>query len=227
MTVPLVVLAALSVVGGLIGIPASLSLGHDLNFLGRWLAPALASVGAAHGQAPGSQAHASETHAAPAHHEIPPLEYAAMGVSLAVALTGIGLAWLLYRRRTELAAALARALGPLHRLLYHKYFVDELYDAAVVRPLLGWCRAGRWFDVWVVDFAVNGVRHVTVLLSFVSAAWDKYFIDLLLVNGAGYAVRTLAWMSRRLQTGVVQSYAMAMVFGVLVFVSIYLFYNVR
>jgi NADH-quinone oxidoreductase subunit L len=148
-----------------------------------------------------------------------------MLISLLVAFTGIGLAWFLYRRRREILEALVRAAGPLYRLVYGKYFVDELYDAVAVRPYLALCRLSRWFDTWVIDLAVNAARHLTVAFAFVSSAWDKYFIDLLLVNGVGYLVRTFSWMSRRLQTGVVQSYAAMMVFGLLVFVSLYYFFN--
>jgi NADH-quinone oxidoreductase subunit L len=246
MTLPLVILALLSVVGGFIGVPASLSFGRDINLLERWLRPALAEVG----RAPGAQegpagalgapageaagvAHASlaagEEHGRAGEgagsHAPRSLEYGAMLTSLLVAFTGIGLAWFLYRKRREILEALVRAIGPLYRLVYGKYFVDELYDAVAVRPYLALCRLSRWFDTWVIDFAVNGARHLTVAFAFVSSAWDKYFIDLLLVNGVGYLVRTFSWMSRRLQTGVVQSYAAMMVFGLLVFVSLYYFFN--
>jgi NADH-quinone oxidoreductase subunit L len=214
MTAPLVILAVLSIVGGWIGIPAALSGGHDWNLLGRWLAPALAHVGPEHGTESG-------------HHEIPPLEYGAMGVSLGVAVAGMALAWLLYARRRDVLEALVRTFGGLYRLVYGKYHVDELYDAAVVRPFYALCRLCRWFDTWVIDLAVNGVRHLTIFFSFISAAWDKYIIDMLLVNGVGYGVRTLAWMSRRLQGGVVQGYAAAMVFGLLVFVSLYFMISLR
>ncbi|MEE9217873.1 MAG: NADH-quinone oxidoreductase subunit L [Acidobacteriota bacterium] len=211
MTVPLVILALLSIVGGWIGIPASLSFGRDWNFLQHWLEPALAKVGGAHATAGG-------------HHEIPPFEYFAMGMSLLVAVGGIAVAWTIYRKREGIAARLASAFGPAYRVLFGKYFVDELYDAVVIRPYMGLCRLSRWFDTWVIDFAVNGARHLTIMFSYLSTAWDKYVIDLLLVNGTGYVVRTLGWMSRRLQTGVVQAYAATMVFGILVFVSVYLIF---
>jgi NADH-quinone oxidoreductase subunit L len=243
MTVPLIILAVLSVCGGWIGIPRSLSgplLGRDINLFEHWLHPALASVPAAAGGAGGHAAapaghggaHSGSAVAAAgalagaeAHPEAPAVEYAAMGASLAVAIAGIALAHLLYLRRRDLLQRIVGAVGPLYRLVYGKYFVDELYEAAVLRPYWALCRLSRWFDTWVIDLAVNASRHVTIALSYLSTAWDTYVIDLLLVNGAGYVVRFLGWTSRRLQNGVVQSYATAIVFGLLLFVSLYFFFG--
>jgi NADH-quinone oxidoreductase subunit L len=248
MTVPLVVLAVLSVCGGWIGIPRSIAeplFGRDINWFEHWLHPALARVpgpegAAAHAGLPGEHAGApagraggqaaaasaaATPGAAPAPHADPALEYGAMAASLAAAVGGIALAHLLYRRRRDLLEGIVRAAGPLYRLVYGKYFVDELYEAAILRPYWALCRLSRWFDTWVIDLAVNASRHVTIALSYLSTAWDKYVIDLLLVNGAGYVVRFLAWTSRRLQSGVVQAYATAIVFGVLLFVGVYFFFG--
>ncbi len=214
MTIPLVILAILSIIGGWIGIPASLSFGHDWNFFHRWLEPALATVGGGHVTVAAGQ------------HDIPVFEYVAICLSLAVAIGGILFANFVIRQREGMGERMARAFGPVYHLLFGKYFVDELYHAAVIRPFMALCRAGRWFDTWVVDFTVNGVRHLTILFSYVFTAWDTYVIDLLLVNGTGYCVRTLGWMSRRLQVGVVQAYAMVMVLGLFVFVVLYSVFKV-
>jgi NADH:ubiquinone oxidoreductase subunit 5 (subunit L)/multisubunit Na+/H+ antiporter MnhA subunit len=98
--------------------------------------------------------------------------------------------------------------------------VDELYDFLLIRPFYALCRAARTFDVWIVDGSVNGVRHVTIGLSHVSDANDRWFVDGL-VNLAGYTVRGASHVFRRVQTGVVQNYAVMMVFGVFLLLVIY------
>ena len=168
MTVPLIVLAVLSVVGGWIGIPAVMSgwLGlGDLNLLEHWLAPALVSPG---------------EHAAASGGSLLIL------AALAIALVGIGLAWMVYRTLT-LPVRLAHAAGPLYVMLRNLYWVDELYEAAVLRPFYAVSRACSGFDRWVVDGLVNAVG--------VSA-------DL-----AGQIVKLF-------QTGLVRNYALTFLLGV-------------
>ena len=85
-----------------------------------------------------------------------------MAVSVVAALAGLLVAWLTYfRGRADLAKVGVPQSG-VHRLLLHKYYVDELYDRVVVRPiwrLSGWCAEA--FDMGVIDGAVNGVATVT------------------------------------------------------------------
>jgi NADH-quinone oxidoreductase subunit L len=80
-------------------------------------------------------------------------------VSVAVGLAGIGLAYLFYVARPELAAQWTRKLGWLYTLVYNKYFVDEVYDTTVVRPLVEGSSSLLWrgVDVGLIDGAVNGV----------------------------------------------------------------------
>jgi len=208
MTVPLVVLAVLSVVGGWIGIPKALSFGADVNGIGAWLAPMFG-------------AHGGEgAHGAAAEHAGAGVELGFMALAVGVALLGIWLATAVYRRREGLAERLSASLGPVYRLVRNLYWVDELYDFLIIRPFYALCRASRAFDVWIVDGTVNGVRHVTVGLSHVSNANDRWFVDGL-VNLAGYTVRGASVVLRRVQTGVVQSYAAMMVFGVFLLLVIY------
>ena len=109
-----------------------------------------------------------------------------------------------------------------HRLLSHKYYVDELYDATVIGATWKSARALWTVDRNVVDGAVNGAGRVTIISSWLSGFTDKSVVDGL-VNFVGRMVQEGSHASRRLQTGLVQNYALLMLFGVFAFVSLYLF----
>jgi NADH-quinone oxidoreductase subunit L len=119
-----------------------------------------------------------------------------MAVSIAIALGGIGLAWYFFVRSPGSADAAAAAAAPMHRLLLNKYYVDELYDAAIVRPTVGVSRGLLWkvVDAEVIDGAVNG---------------------------AGAVVQTGAGWLRRLQTGSVRVYAVSVLLGVVLVLGYY------
>jgi NADH-quinone oxidoreductase subunit L len=179
MTLPLVILAVLSAIGGWIGVPAVLSGwigGGDWNLFHRWLAPAVTAVGA-HGAA--SEAAHAAGHAAGA-------ESALIVVALVLALAGIGLALAVYRR-PGLDERLARGSGPLYVLLRNLYWVDELYDAALVRPFYAVSRGFAAVDRWVVDG---------------------------LVNGAGVTAELTGQVIKLFQTGFVRNYALTFLLGV-------------
>jgi len=80
-------------------------------------------------------------------------------VATAAGLAGIGLAYLFYLSRPGLADAFVRSAGGLYTLVYNKFFVDEIYDAVVVRPLVSGSRAVLWkgVDAGLIDGAVNGI----------------------------------------------------------------------
>jgi NADH-quinone oxidoreductase subunit L len=82
-----------------------------------------------------------------------------MGISIAAGLIGIALSWYMYVVNRALPDKVASALGGLYTLVYNKYFVDELYDHAVVQPVIEGSRAVLWHgvDQGVIDGAVNGV----------------------------------------------------------------------
>ena len=96
-------------------------------------------------------------------HVFPALEveedFTLMAISTAAGLAGIFLAWLMYVARPGMADSLAGSVKGLYTLVHRKYFVDELYDAAVVRPMVGGSRALLWkgVDAGIIDGAVNGV----------------------------------------------------------------------
>jgi NADH-quinone oxidoreductase subunit L len=139
--------------------------------------------------------------------------------SLVVALGGLGLGWLVYRRvKAETGDPLVRWLGPVHTLLRRKYYFDELYDFLFVRP-------SYWFAEKVVYLlidrrVIDGILHaVARAVLAIGASLRKYF-DLPVVNGFGDLVgestkRFGGWF-RLVQTGRVQAYLIAgMAFAVL------------
>jgi NADH-quinone oxidoreductase subunit L len=141
MTVPLMLLAVLSVVGGWIGIPEVLK-GH--NYFEEWLAPVFSHGAAAAG------------HGA-AHHPVT-LELGLMAGSVVVALCGIMLAYYLYRVRTDKPKKIAESVPGLYKAVYNKYFVDEIYDFLIVRRIVD-ASIVLWqaFDAAFIDGMVNGI----------------------------------------------------------------------
>ncbi len=139
MILPLVVLAALSLVGGFVGLPAWMHLGP--NVFEHYLEPSLAQ---AYRPELGAHSHA--------------LEAGLAAVSVLVALLGIFLAYRMYLARPGTADRLAARWGRIYRILYNKYYVDEAYDAVFVDPTVRGSQKVLWqgFDVGIVDGAVNG-----------------------------------------------------------------------
>ena len=168
MTIPLVVLAILSVVGGWIGIPAAL--GHGLgipNVLEHWLAPALAHD------------------LAPVDSQEPPVVLL-MLVATAVAAAGIGAAVAFYRPGSTAPSAAARLAGPFYDLVANAWWVDDLYDATVLRLYRMGSAAMDAFDRVIVDGAVNA---------------------------AGVFAQTSSQLVRLAQTGLVRHYALLFLVG--------------
>jgi NADH-quinone oxidoreductase subunit L len=120
-----------------------------------------------------------------------------MGVSSAIAIGGLLLAAFIWLKRRELADQMARSFAPIHRLLLNKYYVDEIYDATVVKPVQAVSREGLWrgVDVGLIDGAVNGV---------------------------GSIVDAGSMVLRRLQTGSVRAYAGSLFIGVVIMLGYYL-----
>jgi NADH-quinone oxidoreductase subunit L len=226
MTVPLMVLAVGAVIAGFVGIPAALGGGNAIeHFLHPSFtaqaghAPEAAAAAAEAGHEPAAQAAAGD-HEAP--HMSTAGELALMGLSVALAAFGIWLAYRFYVQKPEISEGLAHSWAGPHRVLSNKYYVDELYGATVVRGTLGSGR-GLWrFDGQVVDGAVNGSGAFTRLSAWISHMVDKYVVDGL-VNLVGWLCGEGSFVFRRLQTGLIQNYALLMLFGVFVFLSVYLF----
>jgi NADH-quinone oxidoreductase subunit L len=151
MTVPLTALAVLSVIGGLVGLPAWLAwLGP--NRFAAFLEPSLELV------------HRTE------HGELPhSLELGFAGISVLVAIIGILAAYRIYLARPETSERLAARFRSAHELLFRKYYVDEIYDAAIINPAVKGSTDILWkgVDASIIDGAVNGVG--STLLS-----WAEY-----------------------------------------------------
>jgi NADH-quinone oxidoreductase subunit L len=247
MTVPLQILAVGAILAGFVGIPAALGGGNAIeHFLEpsftaravvseRATAPATAAreasaeqpraVEATHGA---SLAVAAGEHAGGAEpsseggHISWAAEMGLMGLSVLVGIIGILVAYRVYVRAPEIAEHLARRWSGAHRVLSNKYYVDELYDATVVAGTISGAN-GLWtFDAKVVDGAVNGSGWLTLFSAWFSHLIDKYLVDGL-VNLVGAVLEGSSFVLRRLQTGLVQNYALVMLFGVFAFVSVYLF----
>ena len=108
-----------------------------------------------------------------------------------------------------------------HSLLSNKYYVDELYNATFIAGTMR-ARRGLWtFDRRVVDGAVNGTGWLTVFGVVALEPHRSHVVDGA-VNLVGRLVRGIELRFRRVQTGLVQNYALLMLVGVFAFVSIYL-----
>src|SRR5437660_1555073 len=135
MTLPLAVLALLTVVAGVLGVPSA----HGTAFA-RFLSPVLPFKEAEHGG-------------------VTALALAA--VAVVVAASGVFLAWLMYGRRPVDPATIGVPRTAVHKLLLNKYYVDEIYDALIVQPIYrGSLWLARVFDPRVIDGLVNGVAEM-------------------------------------------------------------------
>ena len=207
MTLPLQVLAVLSIVGGLlIGFPGQLFHLEGWSFIDRFLAPVMLT----HGEHGG---HAVSLG----------LEWGLVALSVAVAVGGILVARRFYLR-TDPAFARANALAErfplIYKLLLNKYWVDEIYNATFIEGTIKFSRFLWEFDARVVDGAVNGTALSTVGSSFVSGVFDLKVVDGA-VNLVAKAYDVASLRFRRLQVGFAQGYAMVMVFGAAVLLGIF------
>ena len=181
MTVPLIVLAVLSTIGGFIGVPyalGSLFSDHPVNYIEQTLDPVVAKLPAkdsehheaapnsaeSHLVSPAPQPHdgapavrtLGEAEPAAAHHHSPEevrMERILTVVSVMIALLGIAIGWFIFRKRPLLQ---------MPRILENKYYVDEIYDAAIINPIKVGSREGLWkiFDIGVIDGFLHGLGQV-------------------------------------------------------------------
>jgi len=167
MTLPLVVLGFLSIAGGFIGLPAWLGSNRFFHFLEPSLALAL------------SAEHAESSHTA---------ELAFAALSVAVAFAGIYVAYWLYIKHPKLADEWALRWKYAHRVLFRKYYVDELYDAAILKPTVNISTKALWkgADAGLIDGAVNGV---------------------------GLGIRNFGSLLKNVQNGLIRSYAAWILLG--------------
>ncbi|HEV7966828.1 MAG TPA: NADH-quinone oxidoreductase subunit L [Candidatus Acidoferrales bacterium] len=208
MTVPLMILAVLSVVGGWVGVPESLG-GSDR--FAKFLEPVMAAHGEEGGEAAAAHAASSAS-----------MEYLLMLLSVLIACAGIWLAYRWYIQRPQVPEKIAATSPFLYRLVYHKYYVDELYDAMFVNRVKDLALTLGAFDVTFINgLGVDGSGWVTRITSTISGLWDSWIVDGL-VNLTARIVWLFSWPVRMLQTGRVARYALFMLLGVLVFLGYYL-----
>ena len=208
MTVPLMILAGLSIVGGWVGWPESLG-GSDR--FSKFLEPVMAKHAEEAGEA--AAAHAASGAS---------MEYLLMLLSVAIAAGGIWLAYNWYIKHPEVPDKIAAWSPFLYRLVYNKYYVDQLYDAMFVNRMKDLALTLGAFDVNIVNgLGVDGSGWVTRITSSISGIWDSWIVDGL-VNLAARIVWLFSWPVRMLQTGRVARYALFMLFGVLIFLGYYL-----
>jgi NADH-quinone oxidoreductase subunit L len=172
MTGPLVVLAVGSVIGGLINLPHVLP---GAGWLEHWLEPVTE----------GAAAYQTEVHLSVG------LEWGLMGLATVIAAAGIFGAWHFLKPDNLTAASAAPAEKGVQRVLLNKYYVDELYDKAIVRP-------AEWFSRRVLWNIV-----------------DMGAIDSLIVNGSARMSRMFGWIGTRFQTGNLSTYVVLFVVGAL------------
>jgi NADH-quinone oxidoreductase subunit L len=200
MTVPLIVLAVLSTVGGFIGVPYALSFGRDINVLEHTLEPVVATVPpgvhAEPASLPGEGAHAPENAPAPVPEPVTHEQHSSeeitaermlAGLSVLIGLLGIGAGWYLFNKRPLLQ---------MPRVLENKYYVDEIYDAALIHPIEAGSREGLWkiFDVGAID----GILH-----------------------SIGEMVTEAGRLARYLQAGFVRGYAAIILLGALILIGLF------
>jgi NADH-quinone oxidoreductase subunit L len=177
MTIPLMLLALLALIGGWVGIPQILG---GSNHFEQFLAPVFEQA----------QNHLHFIH--PSHST----EYLLMGMSVLAALAGISLAYLMYIKGSIDPLKMGQRFAGIYRLLFNKYYVDEILNSLVYQPL--W-QASLWlwkfFDNVIIDGFVNIIGKLMLLLSF---------------------------FTRRIQTGYVQNYAAFIILGAIIILAYYL-----
>ena len=140
-----------------------------------------------------------------------------MMISVVFALTGILLAFLFYYWKKWDVEAFTEKIRPLYDLSYHKYYIDEIYNATFVRGLLLWNNILAWFDLHIIDGIVNGAAFIERQTSYLSGIFDLSFIDGL-VNAAADLVNNIGQTARKIQTGQVQYYILGALAGLVLII---------
>ena len=134
--------------------------------------------------------------------------------SIGAGAAGIVLALLFYLVVPKVPEFLAKIFKPLYLLSSNKFWIDELYQATIIK--LTW-NLGRWlfgFDQKVIDGAVNQTAIQTMNLSALKQWFDQYVVDGA-VNGVGFVTQATSNLARKIQTGLIQNYLFILVLGFL------------
>ena len=197
MTYPLIILALLAALAGVLGVPHAL---HGANRIEEWFAPVF------------SYGHAVAHEAAHTN----PMEYVLMLASVGIAVVGILVARAMYLTKSLTPETFSEvADGALYRLIYNKYYVDEIYGVVFVNGTLLLARVCAAFDTYVIDPIVNGSAYLIKLVSWLDGLFDNYVIDGI-VNRIADVIIGLGSRFRQLQTGSINGYLYVIVVGVVV-----------
>ena len=194
MTRPLIILAVLAVVGGLIGLP-------HLSAIEGFLEPVFASHETVHAAEAGGI-----------------LEWVLMALSAIVAIVAIVLAQYMYLVNPGLPGRLSKRYAPLYKLLSNKYYVDELYGFLFVRPFQG---LAHFLDTVVDAVVLHDLLFVRPFQGLASFLADVFELEVIggIVNGIAALVNGSSRILRRVQTGYVRNYALSILFGVVAIVA--------
>jgi NADH-quinone oxidoreductase subunit L len=173
MTVPLMFLAFGAIFAGWVGIPPILG---GSNHFAHFLQPVVG-----HPEFHGTHAE----------------EWAVMGLSTTIALFGIAVAAFMYLRKTDLPEKIAQQFSIIYNILYHKYYIDELYNYTIVQPTL-----------WVAKNILVGITDAKIIEG--------------VVNGVPGSVGWFSGKLRKIQTGLAQHYGIFMAAGAFFIIALVL-----
>ena len=193
-TVPLMILAVLSLLGGGLNLPF-----EGLHNLGHWLEHTIGEI------------------------ELSGLNLTVAGISTVLALLAIYFSWLIYGRNPLKAGQidpLKKSLGPIFTGAENKWFVDEIYQAIILTPytkisyfladVIDWRFWHDWFHETVIAGTYNYVSNVVLNLRFDTQFIDGFIVNTVLASGTQWLSATL----RKVQNGFVRSYALSVLLGV-------------
>ncbi len=195
MTRPLMILAGLAVVGGFLGVPPE----HG------WFHSFLHDVATPMGAEP---------------HEVGMgTLLGLMGVAVAIALGGWGLAHYMYSIRPQMANEWAEKSPQVYTTLLNKYYVDEFYDRFIVEPFKRLGLLWDWFDRQILDRFVVGIGKGTDI-SAAAITWTEKHVIYAGLNVVGYGNHLLASSWRKLQSGMVHHYAAILIIGLAILIHL-------
>lgn len=176
MTIPLMLLAIGALAAGWVGIPHILGGGaHFAEFV----KPVLGHP----------EAHGTHTE-----------EWGVMGLSTTIALSGIVIAAIFYLIKTYMPVRFAERFRSIYRILFNKYYVDELYSSIIIRPAL-----------WIANTIIEGFTDAKIIEG--------------IVNGVPRSIGRFAGILRKVQTGLTQHYAVIMAAGIFLIIALVYFYR--
>ena len=204
MLVPLIVLATLAVVGGYVGTPWANGFEHHIApVLGEHYQSVLEETLKATGFTAG-------------------FHFNVFLIATLAALSGIGLASLIWLRPILRIEKLEPAFGWLAKTVENKYYIDEIYQATIIRGLMFAAAFMYWFDKWVIDYCiVNGVGYVSLAASRMWGWFDRTVVDGL-VNLSGWITGFGGRVLRQFQTGVIEQYVFMLVVALVIMSGVFL-----